>query len=123
MINPTLTAKTIKKRPKDDDKPKEDGGLLCKVFPNILACDELPEKEEPNLEIPQETIDLNFAPDNTFKEYGDCPAPVTFQALGTEYKISLEPACNLAAMMRPFIIAMAWLVASFFVARVVRNNA
>ena len=110
-------------RPKEDDKPKEDGGLLCKVFPNILACDELPEKEEQNLEIPKETIDLNFAPDNTFKEYGDCPAPVTFQALGTEYKISLEPACNLAAMMRPFIIAMAWLVASFFVARVVRNNA
>ena len=110
-------------RPKEDDKPKEDGGLLCKVFPNILACDELPEKEEPNLEIPQETIDLNFAPENNFKEYGDCPAPVTFQALGTEYKISLEPACNLAAMMRPFIIAMAWLVASFFVARVVRNNA
>lgn len=110
-------------RPKEDDKPKEDGGLLCKVFPNILACDELPEKEEQNLEIPQETIDLNFTSDNTFKEYGECPAPVTFQALGAEYKISLEPACNLAAMMRPFIIAMAWLVASFFVARVVRNNA
>lgn len=110
-------------RPKEDDKPKEDGGLLCKVFPNILACDALPEKEDPNLEIPQETIDLNFTPDNTFREYGECPAPVTFQALGTEYKISLEPACNLAAMMRPFIIAMAWLVASFFVARVVRNNA
>ena len=110
-------------RPKEDDKPKEDGGLLCKVFPNILACDELPEKEEPNLEIPRETINLNFTPDSTFKEYGECPAPVTFQALGTEYKISLEPACNLAAMMRPFIIAMAWLVASFFVAGVVRNNA
>lgn len=110
-------------KPKEDEKPKEDGGLLCKVFPNILACDELPEKEEPNLEIPQETIDLNFTPDNTFSEYGECPAPVTFQALGAEYKISLEPACNLAAMMRPFIIAMAWLVASFFVARVVRNNA
>ena len=110
--------------PSDKDKRKEESkGLLCKVFPNILACDELPEKEEPNLEIPQETIDLNFTPDNTFSEYGECPAPVTFQALGAEYKISLEPACNLAAMMRPFIIAMAWLVASFFVARVVRNNA
>ena len=93
------------------------------MFPNILACDEQPEKEEQNLEIPQETIDLNFTPDNTFREYGECPAPVTFQALGAEYKISLEPACNLAAMIRPFIIAMAWLVASFFVARVVRNNA
>lgn len=106
-----------------EDKKEESKGLLCDFFPKILACDEQPEKEEPNLEIPQETIDLNFTPDNTFKEYGECPAPVTFQALGTEYKISLEPACNLAAMMRPFIIAMAWLVASFFVARVVRNNA
>ena len=101
----------------------KDGGLLCRFFPKILACDEQPETEEPNLEIPQETIDLNFTPDNTFSEYSECPAPVTFQALGAEYKISLEPACNLAAMMRPFIIAMAWLVASFFVARVVRNNA
>lgn len=101
----------------------KDGGLLCRFFPKILACDEQPETEEPNLEIPQETIDLNFTPDNNFSEYSECPAPVTFQALGAEYKISLEPACNLAAMMRPFIIAMAWLVASFFVARVVRNNA
>ena len=114
--------------PSDKDKRKEDKkeeskGLLCDFFPKILACDEQPEKEEPNLEIPEEHIDLNFTPDNTFREYGECPAPVTFQALGAEYKISLEPACNLAAMMRPFIIAMAWLVASFFVARVVRNNA
>ena len=106
-----------------DGKDGKDGGILCKMFPRILACDEQPEAEEPNLEIPQETIDLNFTPDNTFSEYSECPAPVTFQALGAEYKISLEPACNLAAMMRPFIIAMAWLVASFFVARVVRNNA
>ena len=112
-----------RKEDKKEDKKEESKGLLCDFFPKILACDEQPEKEEPNLEIPQETIDLNFTPDNTFKEYGECPAPVTFQALGTEYKISLEPACNLAAMMRPFIIAMAWLVASFFVARVVRNNA
>ena len=106
-----------------DGKDGKDGGILCKMFPRILACDEQPEAEEPNLDLPQETIDLNFTPDNTFSEYGECPAPVTFQALGAEYKISLEPACNLAAMLRPFIIAMAWLVASFFVARVVRNNA
>ncbi|WP_204789050.1 IgG-binding virulence factor TspB family protein [Neisseria subflava] len=114
--------------PSDKDKRKEDKkeeskGLLCDFFPKILACDEQPEKEEPNLEIPEEHIDLNFTSDNTFSQFGQCPAPVTFQALGAEYKISLEPACNLAAMIRPFIIAMAWLVASFFVSRVVRNNA
>ena len=114
--------------PSDKDKRKEDKkeeskGLLCDFFPKILACDEQPEKEEPNLEIPEEHINLNFTSDNTFSQFGQCPAPVTFQALGAEYKISLEPACNLAAMIRPFIIAMAWLVASFFVSRVVRNNA
>lgn len=114
--------------PSDKDKRKEDKkeeskGLLCDFFPKILACDEQPEKEEPNLEIPEEHIDLNFTSDNTFSQFGQCPAPVTFQALGAEYRISLEPACNLAAMIRPFIIAMAWLVASFFVSRVVRNNA
>ena len=106
-----------------EDKKEESKGLLCDFFPKILACDEQPEKEEPNLEIPEEHIDLNFTSDNTFSQFGQCPAPVTFQALGAEYRISLEPACNLAAMIRPFIIAMAWLVASFFVSRVVRNNA
>ncbi|MGN7006633.1 IgG-binding virulence factor TspB family protein [Neisseria sp. P0008.S004] len=121
--DPSDKRKEDKKEDKKDDKKEESKGLLCDFFPKILACDEQPEKEEPNLEIPEEHIDLNFTSDNTFSQFGQCPAPVTFQALGAEYRISLEPACNLAAMMRPFIIAMAWLVASFFVARVVRNNA
>lgn len=118
-----------KTKPNEGDKTKEgdkteqpQGGLLCEIFPNILACDELPEKEEPDLQIPEETINLNFSPENVFSEVGECPAPVTFQAMGATYAISLVPACTLAEMMRPFIIAMAWLVAAFFVARTVRNS-
>ncbi|WP_225747778.1 virulence factor TspB C-terminal domain-related protein [Eikenella sp. Marseille-P7795] len=33
-----------------------------------------------------------------------------------------EPACAAARKIRPFIIAGAWLVAAFFVARVVRQE-
>ena len=110
-------------KPKEDEKPKEEESGLCKLFPNILACDTQPEAEEPNLEVPKEEIPLSFEMDHTFSEYGQCPAPVQFQALGGTYAFSLEPACTMAEMMRPFIIAMAWLVASFFVARVVRENA
>ncbi|MFC3875373.1 IgG-binding virulence factor TspB family protein [Neisseria musculi] len=117
--------KKDKPDPKSDEKQdeKQDGGLLCNVFPDILACDKQPEAEEPDLPIPEETVNLNFTPDNTFADNGQCPEPVTFAALGGTYSISLQPACDLAALMRPFIIAMAWLVASFFVVRVVRENA
>ena len=88
-----------------------------------MACDQLTEPEQVDLDVPEETIDLSFKPDSVFSSSGQCPAPVRFEAMGARYEISLEPACTLAEMMRPFIIAMAWLVAAFFVARVVRNNA
>ena len=107
---------------KPDDKPPSDS-FLCMLFPDILACDQLTEPEQVDLDVPEETIDLSFKPDSVFSSSGQCPAPVRFEAMGARYEISLEPACTLAEMMRPFIIAMAWLVAAFFVARVVRNNA
>lgn len=106
----------------EDEKPKEDGGLLCKVFPNILACDEQPDSEEPDLKIPEQTIDLNFSKDNAFQEHGECPKPVTFEALGSTYRISIQPACDLAVMLRPIIIAFAWLMAAFFVTKTVKDN-
>lgn len=100
----------------------KDGGILCKMFPRILACDEQPEAEEPNLDLPQNTIDLNFQTDNSFQDNGQCPQPVTFEALGSTYRISIQPACDLAVMLRPIIIAFAWLMAAFFVTKTVKDN-
>ena len=100
----------------------KDGGILCKMFPRILACDEQPEAEEPNLDLPQNTIDLNFKTDNSFQDNGQCPEPVSFQAFGQTFNISLDPICKLALMMRPIIIAMAWLMAAFFVTKTIREE-
>ena len=105
-----------------DGKDGKDGGILCKMFPRILACDEQPEAEEPNLDLPQNTIDLNFQTDNSFQDNGQCPQPVTFEALGSTYRISIQPACDLAVMLRPIIIAFAWLMAAFFVTKTVKDN-
>ena len=105
-----------------EGKDGKDGGILCKMFPRILACDEQPEAEEPNLDLPQNTIDLNFKTDNSFQDNGQCPEPVSFQAFGQTFNISLDPICKLALMMRPIIIAMAWLMAAFFVTKTIREE-
>lgn len=42
--------------------------------------------------------------------------------MGSTYSFSLQPACDLALMLRPMITAFAWLVAAFFVAKTVRSE-
>lgn len=98
---------------------------LCKEHPDILACDTIPDKPETtdtDFDIPKEEVSLKFTPDNVFPTDGVCPVPVQFQAFGSTFGFSLQPACDLASMLRPMIIAFAWLVAAFFCARTIRES-
>lgn len=98
---------------------------LCKEHPDILACDTVPDKPETtdtDFDIPKEEVSLKFTPDNVFPMDGVCPVPVQFQAFGSTFGFSLQPACDLASMLRPMIIAFAWLVAAFFCARTIRES-
>ena len=116
---------------KDDgktDKPQASAPAaldLCKEHPDILACDTVPDKPEqvdPDFEIPKEEVPITFKPDNIFPDSGTCPVPVQFQAFGQTFGFSMQPACDLAAMLRPMIIAFAWLVAAFFCVRTIRAS-
>ena len=98
---------------------------LCKEHPDILACDTVPDKPETtdtDFDIPKEEVSLKFTPDNVFPTDGVCPVLVQFQAFGSTFGFSLQPACDLASMLRPMIIAFAWLVAAFFCARTIRES-
>ena len=98
---------------------------LCKEHPDILACDTVPDKPETtdtDFDIPKEEVSLKFTPDNVFPTDGVCPVPVQFQAFGSIFGFSMQPACDLAGMLRPMIIAFAWLVAAFFCARTIRES-
>lgn len=98
---------------------------LCKEHPDILACDTVPDKPETtdtDFDIPKEEVSLKFTPDNVFPTDGVCPVPVQFQAFGSTFGFSMQPACDLAGMLRPMIIAFAWLVAAFFCARTIRES-
>ena len=95
---------------------------LCREHPEIMACDQQPEPEDADLTIPKETVNLEFKPENVFNTDAACPKGEEFEAFGGRFSISLEPACAAARKIRPFIIAGAWLVAAFFVVRVVRQE-
>jgi len=95
---------------------------LCREHPEVMACDQQPEPEDADLTIPKETVNLDFKPENVFSTDAACPKGEEFEAFGGRFSISLEPACAAARKIRPFIIVGAWLVAAFFVARVVRQE-
>ena len=111
---------------KDEDKPK-DGSFLCNLFPDILACDKQPEAgEEPNLEIPEKVVNVDFQPASVFSETAECPAPVQFtiSIMGSSqvFAYSYEKPCMVAERLRYLLIAMAWVVAGFFCIRTVSRE-
>ncbi|MDO4694179.1 MAG: IgG-binding virulence factor TspB family protein [Eikenella sp.] len=102
---------------------EQDKDDLCRKYPHIMACDEQPEAGDYDLRIPQETVNLEFRPDNVFATNGQCPAPVqwqfNFMGISKTFGFSLQYVCDIGSRLRPILIAFAFLVAGFFCIRVV----
>ncbi|WP_308027757.1 IgG-binding virulence factor TspB family protein [Neisseria bergeri] len=110
-----------------DGKDGEDGGLLCKFFPDILACDRLPEpKPTEDLNLPSETVNVEFQKSGVFQDSAQCPAPVTFTVTvldsSRQFAFSFENACTIAERLRYMLLALAWAVAAFFCIRTVSRE-
>ena len=102
-------------RPKEDEKPKESGGLLCEVFPNILACAEkgdVEEQEEP-FKIPHTQNETTFSPDFFLPDNGVCPAPRTATYLGITMEFKYDMICNFAELIRFLVIGIAAVAAAY----------
>ncbi|WP_079877149.1 IgG-binding virulence factor TspB family protein [Neisseria meningitidis] len=105
----------------------EDGGLLCKFFPDILACDRLPEPNPAeDLNLPSETVNVEFQKSGIFQNSAQCPAPVTFTVTvldsSRQFAFSFENACTIAERLRYMLLALAWAVAAFFCIRTVSRE-
>lgn len=110
-----------------DGKDGKDGGLLCKFFPDILACDRLPDpKPAENLNLPSETVNVEFQKSGIFQDSAQCPAPVTFTITvldsSRQFAFSFENACTIAERLRYMLLALAWAVAAFFCIRTVSRE-
>lgn len=107
--------KDKRKEDKKDDKKEESKGLLCNVFPDILACSEkgdVEEQEEP-FKIPHTNNETTFSPDFFLPENGVCPAPRTATYLGITMEFKYDMICDFAQMIRFLVIGIAAVAAEF----------
>ena len=93
-----------------NDKDKD----FCQQNPNSAQCI-LGGKSE-DIKLPEQTIDLNFRPENIFQTDGVCPQPksVDLGAFG-RVEFSYQPLCDFAAKLRPVLIMMTILTCAWFV--------
>lgn len=113
--DPSDKRKEDKKDDKKDDKKEESKGLLCNVFPDILACSEkgdVEEQEEP-FKIPHTNNDTTFSPDFFLPDNGVCPAPRTATYLGINMEFKYDMICNFAEMIRFLVIGIAAVAAAY----------
>lgn len=107
--------KDKRKEDKKDDKKEESKGLLCNIFPDILACSEkgdVEEQEEP-FKIPHTNNDTTFSPDFFLPDNGVCPAPRTATFLGITMEFKYDMICNFAEMIRFLVIGIAAVAAAY----------
>lgn len=93
-----------------NDKEKD----FCQKNPNSDQCI-LGGKSE-DIKLPEQTIDLNFKPENIFQNDGVCPQPqsVDLGAFG-RVEFSYQPLCDFAVKLRPVLIMMTILTCAWFV--------
>ena len=89
---------------------------FCKQNPNTAQCMPGGDASYEDIQLPEQTIDLNFKPLDVFQSDGKCPAPrsVDFGALG-QVEFSYDPLCDLARKLRPIFIAICVLTCAYFV--------
>lgn len=93
--------------------PKEEQPDLCKLHPEIVACQELGTGSADPLR--KETNQVSVIPES-FAEVASCPAPLNFAVMGKSYSISYQPLCNLMIYLKFIILAISAFIAAYVLA-------
>ena len=89
---------------------------FCQQNPNVAQCMPGGDTTYEDIVLPENTIDLDFRPENVFQTEGVCPQPksVDLGAFG-QVEFSYQPLCDFAAKLRPVLIMMTILTCAWFV--------
>lgn len=92
-------------------RTSEERSDLCRDHPDILACQEMGEAEEVDLEVDERQIAIQ--PQSGWGlANASCPADLTETLhTGLVVRFSWSPVCQAATALRPLVIGMAWLSA------------
>lgn len=103
-----------------ESKP-DDTTDLCKLNPDILACQKLDTPED--VEIPNTEKTITVSPDSGWgPTSGTCPAPKVVSFMRQSIPIPLDAVCMFASGLRPVVLAMAWLAAALMLVGVARRG-
>ena len=97
----------------NEENQKQD---FCKQNPNTAQCMPSGDASYEDIKLPEQTIDLNFRPENIFQTDGVCPQSqiVDLGAFG-RVEFSYQSLCDFAAKLRPVLIMMTILTCAWFV--------
>ena len=122
--NPTTPNESSKPTGQQGKKQKQEQQKedFCQNNPNAAQCLEAGDASYEDIQLPEQTIDLDFKPLDVFSNNGTCPAPraVDFGALGT-VEFVFDPLCDLAGKLRPIFISICILTCSYFVYQSVKD--
>ncbi|MCP5279672.1 MAG: hypothetical protein H6935_15165 [Thiobacillus sp.] len=91
--------------PKGDPEASE-----CEKYPNTAGCSQLGDLDgEPP--VPTQ-LNVSLNPMAGWDSPGACPADVVIDAMGQQIPFKFKGACDFFTMMRPVILAGAWIVAT-----------
>lgn len=99
--------------PEKTETKNDETSDFCVLHPNSLACAELGEPED--IDLQKDTRNISITPDGGWgASSASCPSPKT-HTLKNGYTVtqSWQPVCDSAAMFRPVVIGMAWLAAIY----------
>lgn len=96
-------------KPRDPEKDQRD---ICEKYPDILACQKM-EVEDDNLKLPVKDVDFSFTPESGFAGNAVCPPDTVVSVSGYTVAVPWSKFCDSLEMIRPMMLAMAWLMAAF----------
>ncbi|WP_164672927.1 virulence factor TspB C-terminal domain-related protein [Aeromonas hydrophila] len=100
--------------------PKENTDF-CKKNPQSIACAELGELEDESLEVDERPVDVSYTPWGSSNS--QCPADKIIPLWDSQsIALSYSPICQFASLLRPLVIALAFVSAGFIVAGITRKG-
>lgn len=101
--------------------PKEETDF-CKKNPHSIACAEFGELEDEQLDVEERPVDVSYTPWGS--STSQCPADKVIPLWDDQsITISYSPVCQFASLLRPLVIALAFVAAGFIVAGITRKGA
>lgn len=102
-------------------QPEKEKPTFCEANPMSIACAEMGELKDEKLEVEERPVDVSYTPWGS--STSQCPADKVIPLWeGQSIAISYSPVCQFASLLRPLVIALAFVTAGFIVAGITRKG-